>query len=108
MLDTAHPDVATALQIVRQGASMAQRVLASMAMQNLTKSDFSPVTVADFASQALAAHTLREAGSNLPLVGEKTRFGPPRGRGRGGAQAGGGVCGQGGSGHLERRRVQLD
>ncbi len=71
MLDTAQPDVATALQIVRQGASMAQRVLASMAMQNLTKSDFSPVTVADFASQALAAHTLREAGINLPLVGEE-------------------------------------
>ena len=71
MLDTAHPEVATALQIVRQGASMAQRVLASMAMQNLTKSDFSPVTVADFASQALAAHTLRAAGGNLPLVGEE-------------------------------------
>ena len=71
MLDTAHPEVATALQIVRQGASMAQRVLASMAMQNLTKSDFSPVTVADFASQALAAHTLREAGNRLPLVGEE-------------------------------------
>lgn len=71
MLDTAHPEVATALQIVRQGASMAQRVLASMAMQNLTKSDFSPVTVADFASQALAAHTLREAGNILPLVGEE-------------------------------------
>ena len=47
MLDIAHPEVATALQIVRQGASMAQRVLASMAMQNLTKSDFSPVTVAE-------------------------------------------------------------
>ena len=71
MLDTAQPDVATALQIVRQGASMAQRVLASMAMQNLTKSDFSPVTVADFASQALAAHTLRDAGIKLPLVGEE-------------------------------------
>jgi 3'(2'), 5'-bisphosphate nucleotidase len=71
MLDTAQPDVATALQIVRQGASMAQRILASMAIQNLTKSDFSPVTVADFASQALAAHTLREAGIKLPLVGEE-------------------------------------
>lgn len=71
MLDTDHPEVATALKIVRQGASMAQRVLAGMAMQNLTKSDFSPVTVADFASQALAAHTLRTGGSKLPLVGEE-------------------------------------
>lgn len=71
MLDINQPDVQIALQIVRQGATMAQRVLASMAMQNLTKSDFSPVTVADYASQALAAHTLRSAGANLPLVGEE-------------------------------------
>lgn len=71
MLEINQPDVEIALQIVRQGATMAQRVLASMAMQNLTKSDFSPVTVADYASQALAAHTLRTAGANIPLVGEE-------------------------------------
>lgn len=71
MIDTTLPEVETALKIVRQGAAMAQRVLASMAVQNLTKSDFSPVTVADFASQALAARTLLEVFPDTPLVGEE-------------------------------------
>ena len=51
---------------------MAQRVLTAMAIRNLTKSDFSPVTVADFASQALAAHALKQAFPDVPLVGEET------------------------------------
>jgi len=71
MIDTALPEVDTALKIVRQGAGMAQRVLAGMAIQNLTKSDFSPVTVADFAVQALAARTLLERFADTPLVGEE-------------------------------------
>lgn len=71
MIDTALPEVDAALKIVRQGASMAQRVLAGMAIQNLTKSDFSPVTVADFAAQALAARTLLEQFPDTPLVGEE-------------------------------------
>lgn len=71
MIDTTQPDVEMALTIVKQGAGMAQRVLAGMAIQNLTKSDFSPVTVADFASQALAAKTLLEQSPDVPLVGEE-------------------------------------
>ncbi len=71
MIDTTRPEVDAALRIVRQGASMAQRVLAGMAIQNMTKSDFSPVTVADFASQALAARTLLEEFPDTPLVGEE-------------------------------------
>lgn len=72
MIDTTDPEVALALKVVRQGASMAQRVLTAMAIRNLTKSDFSPVTVADFASQALAAHALAEAFPGTPLVGEES------------------------------------
>jgi len=72
MIDIARPEVDAALRIVRQGAAMAQRVLAGMAIQNLTKSDFSPVTVADFASQALAARTLQEEFPDTPLVGEES------------------------------------
>lgn len=72
MINTATPEVELALKIVRQGASMAQRVLTAMAIRNLTKSDFSPVTVADFASQALAAHALKSAFPDVPLVGEES------------------------------------
>lgn len=71
MLDTTQPEVELALKIVKQGAAMAQRVLAGMAIQNLTKSDFSPVTVADFASQALAAKALLDTSPDMPLVGEE-------------------------------------
>jgi len=72
MIDTSNPEVELALKVVRQGASMAQRVLTGMALRNLTKSDFSPVTVADFASQAMAAHALRAAFPDTPLVGEES------------------------------------
>ena len=71
MIDTTHPDVALALKVVRQGADMAQQVLTGMAAKNLTKSDFSPVTVGDFASQALAAHAMLAVTPNVPLVGEE-------------------------------------
>lgn len=71
MIDTANPEVNAALKVVRDGARVAQRVLAGMALQNLTKSDFSPVTVADYASQALAARTLQESFPGVPLVGEE-------------------------------------
>ena len=43
-----------------------------MAIANLTKSDLSPVTVADFAVQALAAHALEQAFPGEPLVAEET------------------------------------
>ncbi|MCF6284546.1 MAG: 3'(2'),5'-bisphosphate nucleotidase [Candidatus Hydrogenedentes bacterium] len=72
MIDTTNPEVELALKVVGQGAAMAQRVLATMAVQNLTKSDFSPVTVGDFASQALAAHALQAAFPGVPLVGEES------------------------------------
>lgn len=72
MIDTSLPEVELALKVVRQGASMAQRVLTGMAVGNLTKSDFSPVTVADFASQALAAHAMQSASPGVPLVGEES------------------------------------
>ncbi len=40
-------------------------------VRSVTKDDRSPVTVADFASQAVIAHRLRELDSELRLVGEE-------------------------------------
>ncbi len=71
MLDLSHPEVAFALRVVRTGGHLAQRVQSGMALQGLTKSDFSPVTVADFAVQAVVAHALEEAFPEDRLVGEE-------------------------------------
>lgn len=72
MLDTGIPEIRTALDVVRQGARTAQNVLTGMAARDITKNDFSPVTVADFASQALAARTLQQTFPDIPLVGEES------------------------------------
>ena len=71
MLDVSHPEVAFALRVVRTGGRLAQRVQSGMALQGLTKSDFSPVTVADFAVQAVVARALQEAFPTDRLVGEE-------------------------------------
>lgn len=71
-VDTSIPEVAFAMHTVRHAAQIAQRVQSGMAIANLTKSDLSPVTVADFAVQALAAHALEQAFPGEPLVAEET------------------------------------
>jgi len=71
-LDTSAPETAFAIDTVRRAAHVAERVQAEMAALNLTKSDLSPVTVADYAAQALAAHALEEAYPSEPLVAEET------------------------------------
>src|SRR5262245_56967488 len=58
---------------VTESCAVARRVqLAAGEMTRLTKDDYSPVTVADFAVQALIALHLRERLGNLVLVGEET------------------------------------
>jgi len=71
-VDTSIPEVAFAIHTVRSAAQIAQRVQAGMEIANLTKSDLSPVTVADFAVQAFAAHALEQAFPGEPLVAEET------------------------------------
>jgi len=69
-----HPfshEVQFALQTVRQAAQLTQQVQAEMTGPALTKSDRSPVTVADFAAQALVGCLLSEAFPNDPLVAEE-------------------------------------
>lgn len=65
-LDAARRAVARACIVCRA----VQRELASI--RTLTKDDKSPVTVADFASQAVIAHTLAQSFSKVTLVGEES------------------------------------
>ena len=62
-----------ALAAVAETCAVARRVqLATGGMTRITKDDYSPVTVADFAVQALVALRLREMLGSLVLVGEET------------------------------------
>ena len=60
-----------ALRIVQQAALLARRIQAEMVSPAISKSDRSPVTVADFAIQALVARRLMEAFPADPLVAEE-------------------------------------
>lgn len=63
--------VPIAVNIVRQAALLARRIQKEMISPALNKADRSPVTVADFAIQALVARRLLEAFPGDPLVAEE-------------------------------------
>ncbi len=60
-----------ALEAVRRAARVCRAVQRDVDPLTLEKKDRSPVTVADFASQALVARSLRQAFPDDPLVGEE-------------------------------------
>jgi 3'(2'), 5'-bisphosphate nucleotidase len=60
-----------ALQAVRAAAGLCREVLREAGNASLRKADTSPVTVADFASQALIARGLAEAFPDDPLIAEE-------------------------------------
>jgi len=64
----ADPRVRFTLDAVRQAARLVRQVQVALAM---TKADHSPVTVADFASQALVASLLEARFPNDAMVGEE-------------------------------------
>jgi len=68
-LDTA--EIRFALKAARQAAMLVKDIQAEMVSDSLTKGDRSPVTVADFASQALVSHLLQSTFPFDPLVGEE-------------------------------------
>jgi len=70
-LDTRVPEVSFAIETVRRAGQLARRIRTDMAMLKLTKSDMSPVTVADFAVQACVSHDLEEAFPEDALVAEE-------------------------------------
>ena len=60
-----------ALQAVREAAELCGRVQAQISPDVLEKKDRSPVTVADFGSQALVCRAIREAFPNDPIIAEE-------------------------------------
>ena len=60
-----------ALQAVRQAADVCRAVQSSISPGSLAKKDKSPVTVADFASQALICRNLEQAFPDDPVIGEE-------------------------------------
>lgn len=72
MLNLERPETRFAIDIVRQASKMVKRVQAEMVSTAFTKGDFSPVTVADFASQALVGRALAERFPDQPFVAEES------------------------------------
>jgi 3'(2'), 5'-bisphosphate nucleotidase len=71
MIDQSAPEVAFAVDAVRRAALLVKQVQAEMVSSSLTKEDRSPVTVADFASQALVSQMLAGAFPRDILVAEE-------------------------------------
>lgn len=70
-LDISQPDVAFAIDAVRQAGRLVRQIEKDLVGAALTKEDRSPVTVADFASQALVGCMLDRLFPNDPLVAEE-------------------------------------
>ncbi|MCA9035631.1 MAG: 3'(2'),5'-bisphosphate nucleotidase [Planctomycetaceae bacterium] len=66
-----HAELQTALAAVRQAAVVCRAVQSAISTDSLAKKDKSPVTVADFASQALICHTLEGTFPSDPVIGEE-------------------------------------
>ena len=70
-LDTFSPEVQFALDAVRRAALVCREVQSGIEIKEMTKRDRTPVTVADFASQAIVAKAMAEALPGARLVGEE-------------------------------------
>ena len=71
MLNTNTPELTFAIAAVRQASVLVKHIQAEMVSPALTKDDKSPVTVADFAAQALIAKLILDAFPDDPLVAEE-------------------------------------
>ena len=71
MIDLDHPEIGFAIGALKEAAQLAQKIQREMAPTALTKEDKSPVTVADFAVQALLGRSLETAFPEDTLVAEE-------------------------------------
>ncbi len=71
MLNLKTPELSFAIHAVRQSSALVKEVQSEMVAGALTKDDRSPVTVADYAAQALVGKLLYENFPSDPLVGEE-------------------------------------
>ena len=71
MPDALERELQTALMAVRQAAIVCRSVQSAITTESLAKKDKSPVTVADFASQAIICRQLQLDFPNDPVIGEE-------------------------------------
>lgn len=71
MIDLDHPEIGFAVGALKKAAQLAQKIQRVMAPAALAKEDKSPVTVADFALQALLGRSLEMAFPGDTLVAEE-------------------------------------
>jgi 3'(2'), 5'-bisphosphate nucleotidase len=71
MIEINNPEIQFAIDAVREAALLADRVQHEMVTEALTKEDRSPVTVADYAAQAVVARRLGDSFPEGILVGEE-------------------------------------
>jgi 3'(2'), 5'-bisphosphate nucleotidase len=71
MIDLDHPEIMFAVGALKKAAHLAKQIQRDMAPKALTKEDKSPVTVADFAVQALLGRSLETAFPEDTLVAEE-------------------------------------
>jgi 3'(2'), 5'-bisphosphate nucleotidase len=71
MLNLESPEIKFAADAVRQASQLVKQVQAEMVSSALTKDDRSPVTVADFAAQALVGYLLEKAFPQDAMIGEE-------------------------------------
>ncbi|MEN8242003.1 MAG: 3'(2'),5'-bisphosphate nucleotidase [Chloroflexota bacterium] len=72
MINLKSTQLGFALKAVRQATLLVKKIQAEMVTEALTKGDKSPVTVADFAAQAVVARLLLSTYPDTPLVGEES------------------------------------
>jgi len=72
MIDLKKPEINFALETVRQASRLVKKIQLEMVSPALTKDDRSPVTVADFAAQALVGSRLTEFFPDDVLVAEES------------------------------------
>jgi 3'(2'), 5'-bisphosphate nucleotidase len=70
-MDEYQKELQTAIDAVRKAAQVTQAVQQQITDDVLEKLDRSPVTIADYASQAVICHALKEAFPDDPIVGEE-------------------------------------
>jgi 3'(2'), 5'-bisphosphate nucleotidase len=71
MLGCNNPEIKFAIDAVRSASLLVKTVQSEMVSPALTKGDRSPVTVADYAAQALIGHLLIESFPEDALIGEE-------------------------------------
>lgn len=72
MIELSNPQISLALDAVRKAARLMRVIQRETVVPSLTKGDKSPVTVADFASQALIGYMLSISFPDIPMVAEET------------------------------------